>query len=414
MPDRSATATVGTSPDPALGTGRRPVRWSAARLPRGLHPGAWWLWALGLATAASHTTNPLPLGLLVATAALVVVRRRGDAPWALAFRMYLWLAAVVVGMRVVFRIVFGGGQGDHVLLRLPEIPLPAWAAGIRLLGPVAAEQVLGGFYDGLRLATMLVCLGAANALANPKRLLKAVPGALYAVGTAVVVALSVAPQLVESVLRVRRARRLRGAPGRGMRALRGIAVPVLADALDRSLALAAAMDSRGYGRTAAVPAGQRTATGVLVLGGLIGVCAGTYGLLDTGRAGFLGLPMLLAGLVAAVTGMLLAGRRVRRSRYRPDRWRAAELVVAGCGVATAALTTLAGSVDPELLYPPVSPLTWPALTPLTLLAVAVAAAPAWLAPPPPPAAPTRPPTGPADTAAPPTRPTMPATAGGRT
>ncbi|MFC7546897.1 energy-coupling factor transporter transmembrane component T [Plantactinospora sp. GCM10030261] len=379
MPDPS----VATGNRPTLGDGRWLFGWSAGRLPRGLHPGAWWLWALGLATAASHTTNPLPLGLLVAGAALVVVRRRGDAPWALAFRMYLWLAAIIVLARVVFRVVFGGGQGEHVLIRLPEIPLPAWAAGIRLLGPVAAEQVLGGFYDGLRLATMLVCLGAANALANPKRLLKAVPGALYAVGTAVVVALSVAPQLVESVLRVRRARRLRGASGRGMRALRGIALPVLADALDRSLALAAAMDSRGYGRTAAVPAGQRSATGVLMLGGLIGVCAGTYGLLDGTGGGFLGLPMLLAGLVIAMIGMLLAGRRVRRSRYRPDRWRPAELVVAGCGVATAVLTTLAGAVDPELLYPPVSPLTWPELTPLTVLAVAVASAPAWLAPPPP-------------------------------
>ncbi|WP_422749821.1 energy-coupling factor transporter transmembrane protein EcfT [Micromonospora sp. WMMD1219] len=368
---------------PAADAGRLPGRWSVWWLPRGLHPGAWWLWALGLATAASHTTNPLPLALLVAVAGLVVVRRRGDAPWALAFRMYVWLGMVIVAMRVVFRIVFGGGQGEHILVRLPEIPLPAWAAGIRLFGPVAVEQILGGFYDGLRLATMLICLGAANALANPKRLLKAVPGALYAVGTAVVVALSVAPQLVESVLRVRRARRLRGATGRGMRALRGIALPVLADALDRSLALAAAMDSRGYGRTASVAAGQRTVTGGLVLGGLVGVCAGTYGLLDSAGPGYLGLPMLLAGLVAAVTGMLLAGRRVRRSRYRPDRWHPAELIVAGCGVAAAALTMLAGSVDPELLYPPVSPLTWPQLTPLMLLAVGVAAAPAWLAPPPP-------------------------------
>ncbi|MFI2710831.1 CbiQ family ECF transporter T component [Micromonospora sp. NPDC018662] len=379
MTDRAATAVV---PAPGPVTARQPGA-TSGRLPRGLHPGAWWLWALGLATAASHTTNPVPLGLLVAVAALVVARRRGDAPWALAFRMYVWLGAVVVAMRVLFRIVFGGGQGEHVLVRLPEIPLPAWAAGIRLLGPVAAEQLLGGFYDGLRLATMLVCLGAANALANPKRLLKAVPGAWYAVSTAVVVALSVAPQLVESVLRVRRARRLRGAGGRGPRALRGVALPVLADALDRSLALAAAMDSRGYGRTAAVPAGHRAVTGALVLGGLVGVCAGTYGLLDSTGTGPLGLPMLLIGLVTAVAGMLLAGRRVRRSRYRPDRWRPAELLVAGAGIATAALAVFAGHVDPAALYPPVSPLTWPELTPLTVLAVAVAAAPAWLAPPPP-------------------------------
>ncbi|MBO4207959.1 CbiQ family ECF transporter T component [Micromonospora echinofusca] len=354
-----------------------------ARLPRVLHPGAWWWWALGLATAASRTGNPLLLALLVAAAALVVTRRRGDAPWALAFRMYLLLGAVVVATRVLFRVVLGGGQGEHVLLRLPEIPLPAWAAGIRLFGPVAVEQVLGGLYDGLRLATMLVCLGAANALANPKRLLKAVPGALYAVGTAVVVALSVAPQLVESVQRVRRARRLRGAGGRRMRLLHGVALPVLADALDRSLALAAAMDSRGYGRTAAVPAGARALTGALVLAGLVGVCAGTYGLLDATSPGYLGLPMLVTGLVTAVAGMLLAGRRVHRSRYRPDRWRLPELLVAGCGVLAAGLTTLAVDVHPVLLHPPVSPPTWPELSPLTVAAVAVAVVPAWLAPPPP-------------------------------
>lgn len=39
-------------------------------------------------------------------------------------------------------------------------------------------------------------------------------------------------------------------------------------------------------------------------------------------------------------------------------------------------------MDPVRLYPPVSPLTWPELTPLMLLVVAVAVAPAWLAPPP--------------------------------
>ncbi|BCJ61961.1 CbiQ family ECF transporter T component [Micromonospora endophytica] len=379
MTDQATADSPPARPAPPVA---RPVTPGRGRLPRLLHPGAWWLWALGLATAASHTTNPLPLAMIVAAAALVVVRRRGDAPWALAFRMYLVLGAVIVAMRVVFRLVFGGGQGDTVLIDLPEVPLPQWAAGIRLFGPVAAEQLLGGCYDGLRLATMLICLGAANALANPKRLLKAVPGALYAVSTAVVVALSVAPQLVESVLRVRRARRLRGAAGQGLRALRGIALPVLADALDRSLALAAAMDSRGYGRSAAVPGGARVLTGGLVLAGLTGVCVGTYGLLDATVPGYLGLPMLLAGLATAVVGMLLAGRRVRRSRYRPDRWRGPEFAVAASGVSAAALLMAAGALEPARLYPPVSPLTWPELTPLTLLAVVVAVAPAWLAPPP--------------------------------
>ena len=110
--------------------------------------------------------------------------------------------------------------------------------------------MLAAVYDGLRLATLLLCVGAANTLANPKRLLQSMPAALHEIGVAVTVALSVAPQLIESGQRVRRARRLRGEPGRRFHVVREVALPVMTDALDRSLLLAAAMDARGYGRTA--------------------------------------------------------------------------------------------------------------------------------------------------------------------
>lgn len=358
------------------------------RVPRNLHPGAWWLWALGLAVAASRTTNPLLLALILAVAAYVVAARRSAAPWALGFRLYLWLGGIIIASRVLFRVVFGGGQGDLVLFTLPQIPLPAWAAGIRLFGPVAVEQLLGGFYDGLRLATMLICLGAANALANPKRMLRAVPGALYEVGAAVVVALSVAPQLVESVLRVRRARRLRGGAGRGFKALRGIVIPVLEDALDRSLALAAAMDSRGYGRRGTTPRGFRLVTGALVIGGLVGVCVGVYGLLDASTPRYLGLPMLGLGLAGAIGGFVLGGRRVVRSVYRPDRWRPAEIAVALAGLTTAAGLYATTWVDAANLYPSLSPLSWPEIAVLPTVAILVGVLPAWLAPPPPTETPT--------------------------
>jgi energy-coupling factor transport system permease protein len=354
-----------------------------SRLPRPLHPVAWWVWAIGLATAASRTTNPILLALVIAVVCVVVVNRRGEAVWAFAFRYYLIGAAFIVGLRVLFRIVFGGGVGEHILFRLPEIPLPEAAAGIRLFGAVAAEQVLGGFYDGLRLATMLICLGAANALANPKRMLRAVPAALYEVGTAVVVALSMAPQLVESALRVRRARRLRGGRERGIRAIRRVAIPVLVDAMDRSLLLAAAMDARGYGRRGQLSRGARVVSGGLVLAGLIGVCVGVYGLLDGTAPRALGLPFLGAGTLVAALGLALAARRVRRSVYRPDRWRPAELTVAACGVAAATVCYLSASVDPTNLYPSLSPLSWPQVPVVAAAGVLVALLPAWLAPPPP-------------------------------
>ncbi len=94
------------------------------------------------------------------------------------------------------------------------------------------------------------------------------------------------------------------------------------------MALAASMDARGYGRTAAVPARVRTLTNVLTLGGLLGICAGAYGLVAVEGAGY-GLPLVAAGLAAAVAGLRLGGRRSVRTRYRPDRCRAR---LAGRGV----------------------------------------------------------------------------------
>ncbi|MFD9738347.1 energy-coupling factor transporter transmembrane component T [Umezawaea sp. NPDC059074] len=349
-------------------------------LPRDLHPAAWWVWALGLAVAATRTTNPWLLLTIVAVAGFVVVARRTEAPWALAFRMYLVLGATIVLIRVFFRLVFGGAEGSTIVLRLPEIPLPEWAAGIRLFGDVSAESLLGGLYDGLRLATMIICLGAANALANPKRLLKAMPPALYEVGTAVIVALSVFPQLAESVQRVRRARKLRGGSGTRLKALHAIVIPVLEDALSRSLQLAASMDSRGYGRAGLVEARARLVTGTVMVVGLIGVCVGVYATLDGSTPRYLAGPVLSAGLVVALIGFRLAGRRVHRTRYRPDRWRLPEVVVAASGIGVATVLFVTSGVDPTNLNPSLIQLSWPLLSWSPLLGVLLGVLPAFLTP----------------------------------
>ena len=363
---------------------RSTLSWSVHRLPRGLHPVAWWLWALGLAVAASRTSNPLILAVLLAVVIWVVLARRTDAPWARAFRYYLIAAALVVTLRVLFRVIFAGGSGSGpVLLPLPRVPLPGWVEGITLLGDVTVDAVLGGFYDGLRLATMLVCLGAANALANPRRLLRSMPPALHEVSTAVVVALSVFPQLAESLVRVRHARRLRPQPQRGrIRALLGIVVPVLEDAFDRSLLLAASMDSRGYGRRGDRSPSQVRLTGALMLGGLCGVCVGVYALLDVTTPRFLAAPVLALGVLAGVIGLVLAGRGVQRTRYRPDRWRLPELAVVACGVGAAAALWLVARADPSISSPSVSPPVWPQLPPAAVGGALIGLLPAWLAPPP--------------------------------
>ncbi|MFF4605234.1 energy-coupling factor transporter transmembrane protein EcfT [Streptomyces sp. NPDC001339] len=350
-----------------------------------LHAGAWWLWALGLATAASRTTNPLLLGLLVGVAGYVVAVRRTDAPWARSYGAFVKLGLVVIAIRLVFGVVLGTPvPGTHTLFTLPEVPLPDWAQGVRLGGRVTAEGMLFTLYEGLKLATLLICVGAANALASPARLLKSLPGALYEAGVAVVVAMTFAPNLVADVQRLRAARRLRGRPDRGFKALLQVGLPVLEGALERSVALAAAMDARGYGRSAQVPRAVRHTTSALTLGGLLGICAGTYGLLG-GTGGGYGLPLLLGGLAAALGGLWLGGRRSVRTRYRPERWGPRACLVAGSGIAVAAAMIWASAYAPAALHPPAVPLTAPVLPLWPAAAVLLGLLPAIVAPAPPPA-----------------------------
>jgi energy-coupling factor transport system permease protein len=354
-----------------------------SRLPRGLHPVAWWLWAIALATAASRTTNPLLLLLIFAVLGLVVTLRRTDAPWARGYRFYLIMALTVIVIRIGFRAVFESGvaPGQAILFRLPRIPVPSWYSGVRIGGPVPVAGVLSATLDGARLACLLCCIGAANTLANPKRALRVLPGALYELGVAVTVALSVAPQLVESVQRVRRARRLRGAGGPGLRALRAIAIPVLHDALDRSLLLAAGMDARGYGRTGGATRASRRVTAALMLTGLAGLCLGAYGLLDATVPRGVGFGGFGVGAALCVAGLALGGRRVARTRYRPDPWRWPEWAVTGCGVACAVVLSLGLGATGGALNPDPYPLTWPPLPLLPAAAILVAALAAVAAPP---------------------------------
>lgn len=359
-----------------------------------LHPWAWWCWAISIGIAVNATTNPLLL-LLIATAVVVVVMlRRSDAPWAKSVRVYLMLALFVIVMRLFFRILLGGAQGETVLFTLPSIPLPDWAAGIQLGGVVTAEALLTTLYESLRLAVMLLCIGAANALANPRQALRSVPAALYEASTAVVIALSVAPQLIESIQRVRRARRLRGDSTTNLRSMGTIAMPVLADAIERSLSLAAGMESRGFARTSGLPT---KGTLPVMLVSSMAATLGVFLLLST-DFWQLSLGLMLLGMFGAGLGLRAAGARLRVTTYRPHPWRSTETLVALSGVLVALIVlglgwinpdalspALLALLDPAALTPSTDPLAWPSVSPVMLFVVALVLAPLPLTRPRPPA-----------------------------
>lgn len=348
--------------------------------PRALHPVAWWVWAIGLAAAASRTMNPVPLLLIIAVSWFVVSARRGNTPWGSSYALFFKLALVMIVIHLVFQTLLGGSmQGRTVLFTLPQVPLPA-ASGLRIGGPVTLEALLMSTYVALQLAAIFCCVGAANALGSARQLLRYVPAALYEIGVACIVALTFAPQLAADARRVRDAARLRGGKHGRFRRFGRLAMPMLEGSLERSVDLAAAMDSRGYGRTNVADPKARRVTVALVIIGAIGCCLGLYGLLNGTADSWMGLPTLVVGVALGVLGLVLGGRRTGRTRYRPDPWGLPELLVAGCGIAAAVLMFWQMSIDPTSLVlgsvtqvPPV-PL-------LASLGILIAAMPAFLAPP---------------------------------
>ena len=115
---------------------------------------------------------------------------------------------------------------------------------------------------------------------------------------------------------------------------------------------------------------------------LAGWCVGVglYGLLDTAAPRVLGWPMLAAGLLLAVLGVRAAGRRSIRSTYRPDSWHLADVLTLGSGMVVASAFLVATASALAVSFAPLS-IPGPPL-PL-ILAIALAAGPAFWTPLPP-------------------------------
>ncbi len=340
---------------------------------------------MALAAAANRTSNPLLLAVTLAVVGYVVAACRGRESWARSgrgFGAFLRLGLAILVIRMVFHLLLGSAAGGtDLLFTLPRLALPSWTTGISIGGPVYADGLLATVYDAARLGVLLCCIGAAVTLADPRRLLSSLPGALYEVGVAVVVGMSLAPEMITGAQRVRRARELRGddlagrhGPVARSRAWMRVALPVLADATDHALALAASMDARGYGRTAAVPPALRRWTAALLLGGLAGLALGAYTLLDDTSPAWLTAAALGVGMAAAVAGLRVGARRVHRTRYRAARWTVQDFLVAGSGLVALIASFLAGALDQALA--PADPLAVPALPWLAFAGVLVAGLPA--------------------------------------
>lgn len=162
--------------------------------------------------------------------------------------------------------------------------------------------------------------------------------------------------------------------------MRGVAVPVLESALDRSLQLATSMDARGYGRRVSVGKTSRWLASGATIGGLLLMAVGIYGVIDGGSLLGLGLPILAVAAVLCGVGLAIGGRRTARSRYRPDPWRQPEWIVAGSGLVALVTMSVAHAFDVPGLTVSFSPLEFPTIPLLPVVGILLALVPAIAAP----------------------------------
>ena len=289
------------------------------------HPGTWWIAGLALAISASLSSNLYALIGISALAMLTVWLCRDDSPWSKSITFYLQLGALVVLLRVLFRIIFNLADATQdIFLRLPSLSLDLGLGNsLHLLGPISYSSIHAALVDGFRLAAIILSVGMANSLANPRKLLRATPGALYEIATAVSIAINLAPQLIASLKQVRRARGLRG-HSKGIKSLTGIVIPVLEDTIEQSMQLAASMSARGFGRKTNQSKNKLRLTRIAAFLTLTLLTIGIAMLLFSPMEQQIDLLILLSGTIFAGITLKLSSARSNRTKYIVQRWQWAD------------------------------------------------------------------------------------------
>jgi energy-coupling factor transport system permease protein len=363
-----------------------------------MHTLTWLLWLCAALAAVTLAPSPLYTLLLFLVAALVFAAwgASGTATTAapaekpamyvgpssaVPYGAFIRLGALVFLGYLLFSIItVGGARGATVLLRLPQLRLPALLGGIALGGPITAEALAWGATRGMQIWALLAIFGAFNTLVSHYRLLRLAPRALFHAGLAVTIAVGFVPHTLRAIATIIEAQRVRGHRFRGPRSALPLLAPLLAGSLEKSVQLAEALDARGYGRTRpgdlALSRQQAAAlAGLLLLG------AGVFTWLYYGaRYGLPAAGLCMAGALLLLAALRALGRLVPRTSYRRERWRPRDSAVAvAAALCVAALIAMRLSNPLALVYYPFPRISRPPFDPRAGVALLLLAAPALFA-----------------------------------
>jgi energy-coupling factor transport system permease protein len=318
----------------------------------------------------------LGTGLLV----LVAVERRlaGRSPDGEAWGSVLRLGLLFVLFTLAFNLLLGG-YGETTLVELPAWKVTGEEGRVlfQVGGALTLESLLFGLTAALALAFMLLALAVFNSLADHYQLLRGLPPFLYQAGTVVSIALTFIPQLFRAQRQMRQALALRGHRFRGFRDLVPLLVNLVAEALERAMALAESMEARGF---SAAP-GEKASGPWLRLGIAAGLalCLVAMVLRGTGGPPWPSALLALAGVGALAQALRRVGRRHHRTRHRLAPWTWRDSVLVGAALLLAGGLAFLWLLDRgRFAYPLLPVASWPTLDPEVLAVLLLLAAPAAL------------------------------------
>jgi energy-coupling factor transporter transmembrane protein EcfT len=270
------------------------------------HPATWMIWSLSASVVALLTRNPWYLLLLSLVAILVRWGGTGERPGGWFVKIYLSLLISPAILNLVF-----SRSGDTVLLELPV----RWIGG-----PYTLEGLVFGSSAGVQIACLLTIMMVFSELVGAQDLLRRTPSALYPVGVTASIGLTFIPHARRAYESIQEAQQVRGYQPKGWRDLPKIVTPLVILSLERAIALAESLVTRGWGRRGLIGWHR-----ISVVSGLVGMALGLGVWIlfpSLGWAAF--FLLLLSGTLLWFGFRLGDGSR----RYRPDIWRWQDSLIA--------------------------------------------------------------------------------------
>ncbi len=194
------------------------------------------VWSLAGLVVALSTTNPLYRAIIALVAINVLLTwRRPEQDLGFLLRAIVFMTVGAVLLNLMF-----GHLGATALFSLPD----AWPI---VGGRWTLESIAYGLNTALGLAAAVLVVAPLSYVIEPHELVDALPRPVERAGIVVAAALNLVPGIGRSFRQVRDAQAMRGWRPTGLRSWSEVIVPVALTAVEGSLELAEAMESRAFG-----------------------------------------------------------------------------------------------------------------------------------------------------------------------